>query len=73
MDDFLSTDGEKEWRHRDTEFEATIQDRDELIAKWEEGWQCLFTALESINEDNFNTIIYIRNQGIQLWKQLTGN
>ena len=61
--DFLTKDGEKEWRHRDTEFEATIQDRDELIDKWEEGWQCLFTALESINEDNFNTVIYIRNQG----------
>ena len=37
--------------------------REELLEKWEEGWQCLFTALDSVNEDNFDTIVYIRNQG----------
>jgi uncharacterized phage infection (PIP) family protein YhgE len=34
-----------------------------IIEKWEQGWACLFTALDSINEDNFDTTIYIRNQG----------
>lgn len=61
--DFLNTDGEKEWRQRDLEFENVIQSKNELIEKWEDGWQCLFTALESINENNFDTVIYIRNQG----------
>lgn len=61
--DFLTTDGEKEFRNRDAEFEGDIRDRQELLAKWEEGWDCLFTALKSINNDNFSTIIYIRNQG----------
>ncbi|MEQ8518427.1 MAG: DUF1572 family protein [Cytophagales bacterium] len=60
--DFLNSDGEKEWRQRDMEFESVIKDKEDLIQKWEEGWQCLFNALDSINEDNFNTKIYIRNQ-----------
>ena len=59
--DFLTTDGEKEWRHRDTEFENDIKTKEELLDKWEDGWQCLFIALESITENNFNQPIYIRN------------
>jgi hypothetical protein len=61
--DFLTTDGEKTWRKRDEEFLQDIQSKKELLEKWEEGWQCLFAALDSLNEDNFDTIIYIRNQG----------
>lgn len=61
--DFLTTDGEKEWRDRDAEFENNISDRAELLAKWNEGWNCLFAALDSLNEANFGSIIYIRNQG----------
>ncbi|GAA3512551.1 DUF1572 domain-containing protein [Aquimarina addita] len=58
---FLTTDGEKEWRSRDEEFENDIQTKEELIEIWEEGWQCLFEALDSINELNFEQPIYIRN------------
>jgi len=61
--DFLTTDGEKDFRKRDEEFESDSKDRTEMLAKWEEGWSCLFTALESINEENFDTVVYIRNQG----------
>ena len=61
--DFLTSDGEKEWRNREAEFEADIRDKAELLAKWEEGWSCLFGALESINESNFDHTIYIRNMG----------
>lgn len=60
---FLTEDGEKEWRKRDEEFESSIQSRDEMIRKWNEGWQCLFAALDSINESNWDQLIYIRNQG----------
>lgn len=59
---FLTSDGEKEWRNRDLEFESVIKTKEELLSKWNEGWQCLFDALDSINEDNFDTKIYIRNQ-----------
>lgn len=61
--DFLTSDGEKTWRERDLEFEDVIQTREAMMAKWNEGWNCLYTALDSVNPDNFDTIIYIRNQG----------
>lgn len=61
--DFLTTDGEKEWRNREAEFESDIKDKAELISKWNKGWDCLFKALHLLNKDNFDTIIYIRNQG----------
>ncbi len=60
--DFLTTDGEKEWRNRDMEFEAEIKTKKDFFLKWDEGWQCLFEALDMINEENFDTEIYIRNQ-----------
>ncbi len=60
--DFLIADGEKEWRKRDMEFEEVIKTRDELLRKWNNGWNCLFNALGTINETNFHSTIYIRNQ-----------
>lgn len=60
--DFLTTDGEKEWRNRDLEFESVIKSRAEMIEKWEDGWSCLFDALHSINNENFDSKIVIRNQ-----------
>lgn len=60
--DFLISDGEKAWRERDLEFENVIKSKTQLLAKWNDGWACLFKALNSITEDNFNTKIYIRNQ-----------
>ena len=60
--DFLTADGEKAWRNRDLEFESVIKTKEQLLAKWNEGWECLFDALDSVNEQNFETEIYIRNQ-----------
>ncbi|OEK01261.1 hypothetical protein BFP97_06930 [Roseivirga sp. 4D4] len=60
--DFLTSDGEKEWRNRDQEFESIIKTKEELLDKWNEGWACVFNALDSVNEDNFDTKVYIRNQ-----------
>lgn len=61
--DFLTSDGEKEWRHRDQEFENDIRTKDELLQKWNEGWDCFFNALNALKEDDLATIVYIRNQG----------
>lgn len=61
--DFLTTDGEKEWRKRDAEFENDISTRQALLEKWEEGWTCLFNALDSIKDPDLSKVIYIRNQG----------
>ncbi len=60
---FLTEDGEKPWRNRDDEFINTFESKQELINYWEEGWQCLFDGLNSINEENKGTIVYIRNHG----------
>ncbi len=60
---FLTTDGEKPWRQRDAEFENEVMNRDALLKKWEEGWQYLFNALNSITDDDLEKIIYIRNEG----------
>lgn len=61
--DFLTTDGEKEWRNRDAEFENDIKTKEELIKKWNQGWECLFNTLNSLKEDDLSRTIYIRNQG----------
>jgi hypothetical protein len=64
--DFLNSDGEKESRKRDEEFENNITNRAEMMAKWKEGWTCLLNALRSLKEDDLDKIIYIRNQGHSL-------
>jgi hypothetical protein len=61
--DFLTTDGEKEWRNRDAEFENSIQTKEELLTKWNEGWDCFLNALKQLTGDDLQKIIYIRNQG----------
>jgi hypothetical protein len=61
--DFLNTDGEKEWRNREAEFENDITTRQELLDKWNAGWNCLFDALKSITGDDLQKEIYIRNMG----------
>ena len=60
---FLTTDGEKETRNRDAEFENDIKTKNELLEKWNEGWACLFSALNSLTVEDLNKTIYIRNQG----------
>lgn len=64
--DIFTSGGEKEWRHRDKEFENDIKTKAELIQKWNEGWNCLFNTLNSLQEDDFSKTIYIRNQGHSL-------
>ncbi|MCB0644544.1 MAG: DUF1572 family protein [Phaeodactylibacter sp.] len=60
---FLTEDGEKTWRQRDQEFEDRIHSRAELEQQWAAGWDCLFEALDSLSEENLDTIVYIRNMG----------
>jgi len=59
---FLLSDGKKKWRKRDLEFESVIKTKTELFEKWNEGWKFLFNALDSIDEENFEMKVYIRNQ-----------
>jgi len=62
--DFLTSDGEKEWRNRDTEFEITTATKEQLIASWEKGWACCLGAIKSLAEDDLLKIIYIRGEAL---------
>ena len=55
-------DGEKEWRNRDAEFEMVVKTRQELTDKWVAGWNCLFNALDSITESDWDKKVYIRSE-----------
>lgn len=61
--DFLTTDGEKEWRNRDEEFENDIATKEEMLQKWNDGWNVFLNTLKSLKEKDLEKIIYIRNQG----------
>ncbi|HNP77591.1 MAG: DUF1572 family protein [Cyclobacteriaceae bacterium] len=61
--DFLTADGEKSWRNREAEFAEGYATKAELLAAWEKGWACLFTALDSLQPADLSRIIYIRNEG----------
>jgi len=58
--DFLTTDGEKEWRNRDGEFVDTFAGRQELIEYWNRGWDCLFGALDSLSAEDLEKTVAIR-------------
>lgn len=62
--DFLTTDGEKNWRNRDTEFEAQQLSKQQLIELWNKGWQCFLGALQSLTADDLLKTIYIRSEGL---------
>jgi hypothetical protein len=61
--DMFTTDGEKPWRNRDSEFENDITRKEEMLRLWESGWGVLLHALRSLNEEDLQKTIYIRNQG----------
>ncbi|MDA9069285.1 DUF1572 domain-containing protein [Algibacter sp.] len=60
---FLTEDGEKEWRQRDDEFISGFNSKEEVIAAWESGWFCFFKAIKPVKTQDLESIIYIRNDG----------
>ena len=60
--DFLTTDGEKPDRNRDTEFEMIADTRESLMQFWETGWQTLFDNIEPLTVDDFSRTITIRGE-----------
>jgi hypothetical protein len=62
--DFLTADGEKADRHRDTEFEMPDRaSRDEIVKWWEEAWATLFGSIEALTPDDLGRTITIRGEG----------
>lgn len=60
---FLTEDGEKSWRQRDQEFEESYTNKQDIIAAWENGWNCLFDSIIRLTDQDLNKIVYIRNEG----------
>lgn len=59
---FLTTDGEKPDRDRDSEFAVAPKTRAELMDLWESGWDCLFRAIEPLSEADVGRIVIIRGE-----------
>ena len=59
---FLTSDGEKPDRNRDTEFEAPPANRAELLALWNRGWDYVFAALEPLSDADLGRTVMIRNE-----------
>ena len=68
--DFLSSDGEKPWRKRDSEFAPREVTRSELLEKWNDGWDSLFMALEDLSEENLGDSVAIRGQKLDVHEAL---
>ena len=60
--DFLTTDGEKPDRNRDSEFEEPPKTRGELLTLWEGGWKCMFDALEPLSDADMTRTVTIRTE-----------
>jgi hypothetical protein len=68
--DFLTTDGEKPWRHREEEFLPRTVTREELLQKWEVGWTVLFGALAAVTDAHLSQEVMIRGRPLQVHEAL---
>ena len=59
---FLTSDGEKPNRNRDSEFEDPPDTRKALMAVWEEGWNSLFQALGPLSDSDLSRTVTIRGE-----------
>ena len=60
--DFLTSDGEKSTRNRDSEFVDPPKTREALLGEWERGWACVFSALEPLTDADLGRTITIRGE-----------
>jgi hypothetical protein len=60
--DFLSSDGEKPDRNRDSEFVEPPRSRQELMEMWEKGWSYVFAAVESLTDADLARTVTIRSE-----------
>ena len=60
--DFLTTDGEKPGRDRESEFVEAVVPRETIMRTWERGWACLFAALEPLSDADLRRVVHIRGE-----------
>ena len=67
---FLTEDGEKQWRKRDEEFEHSTHTKKSLINLWNEGWLCFINALETLQEEDLLKTITIRTEPLLVYNAI---
>jgi hypothetical protein len=60
--DFLTTDGDKPTRDRDSEFNDDFANRAAILEQWKRGWACLFASLGSLSDADLFKTITIRTE-----------
>lgn len=68
--DFLTSDGEKPWRNRETEFEERNVGRKELLEKWEDGWGTLFEAIGPLTDADLERTVSVRGVALTVGEAL---
>jgi hypothetical protein len=68
--DFLTSDGEKAWRDREQEFAARTVSREELLARWQLGWDALLSTLGQLADADLTRTVLIRGQSLAVHEAL---
>ena len=68
---FLTEDGEKEWRDRDDEFEIHQYSKQQIIDTWNKGWNCFWQAVESLTENDLTKTVSIRQEQLSVIDAIT--
>lgn len=64
---FLTEDGEKEWRKRDREFEEIKHSKKDILSLWNDGWVCLLNTLESLTTEDLIKTVTIRTEPLTVY------
>ena len=64
---FLTEDGEKEWRRRDAEFEIIKCSKDHILSFWNDGWKCMLDTLESLQPEDLTKTVTIRTEPLSVY------
>jgi hypothetical protein len=67
---FLTEDGEKDWRKRDEEFETVITTKDGIVALWNTGWTCVIDTLKNLQPADLTKTIHIRSEALTVYDAL---
>ena len=68
--DFLTTDGEKPWRDRESEFTDPPAARADMLGVWQKGWQALSSALSALSDSQLDQAVTIRGESLSVIQAL---
>lgn len=64
---FLTEDGEKDWRKRDAEFEILQGSKQAILSNWNNGWNCMFQTLEALTPADLDKTVTIRTEPLTVF------